>query len=365
MTLEKKRVPWRDLHKFVTDVFESAELPPDDAVKEADCLVWANLRGVDSHGVLRIPWYLHNIAMGIMNPRPRITVVKETPSTTLIDADRALGPVVTVSAVDRAVQKAHCTGIGLTLIRNHTHQGAIGYYSHLVAEARMAGIVIACNPPNMAPYGARVAGLHNSPIAIAVPVRQHSPLILDMATSVAAGGKLWLAQEKGNPIPEGWALDSEGNSTTDPNTAAAFLPVGGPKGSGLALLFECLTSVLVGNPLVEPTLSGRTVQTKAVHGSCGGWTPPKYLPQHNQNSLVLAIDVSAFSALETYADNVDSLIDAVKGLPKALGFQEILVPGEMEARIRDDRMRDGIPLPNQTINNLRSVGAQYNVNFPT
>ncbi len=231
-------------------------MPSNDAETESDALIWANLRGVDSHGVQQISWYVEAIAIHHMKVKPNIQIVKETPATLFIEADHALGPVVTVFAMDRVIEKARQVGIGWAIIRNLTHQGALGYYSQMIAEKGMAGIVFVCNPPNMAPHGARVAGVHNSPIAISAPGKRHRPLTLDMATSVVAGGKLWLAVDKGIPIPLGWALDKDGNPTTDPKKYATLLPVGGPKGSGLALMFECLSSVMASSPKLEPSLLG-------------------------------------------------------------------------------------------------------------
>ena len=209
---DETRVPAAELQEFTKGVFIAAGVPSEDAALEAEVLVWANLRGVDSHGVLRIPWYVDLIARGDMNPRPTIRVEKETAATVLIDGDRALGPVVTTVAMRRAIDKARAAGIGWAVIRNTTHQGAMAYYALMAAEAGMAGIAIVCSPPNMAPFGARTAGVHNSPISIAVPAGRHRPLCVDMATSVAAGGKLSLARDKGVPLPPGWALDEAGTA---------------------------------------------------------------------------------------------------------------------------------------------------------
>ena len=362
---EMKLVAWEPLKEFVKEVFTRAGMPPEGAEAEAGALIWANLRAVDSHGVLRIPWYLDNIEKGVMNPKPNIQVIKETPATILLDADRALGPVVTIKVVNMVVEKAKQVGIGWALIRNLTHQGALGYYSQMMAEKGMAGIVIVCNPPNMAPFGARVAGVHNSPIAISVPAKRHRPLNLDMATSVVAGGKLWLAVDKNMPIPEGWALDKEGNPTTDPRNVGALLPFGGPKGSGLAMMFECLSSVMAGNPVLEPALFGREIgpPTEGKKDQAIG-ERLSYLPKHIQNSVVAAIDISTFTDLESYKEHIDNLIDGIKALPKAEGFSEIFVPGEPEERTFIERSRSGIPLPEGTIRNLKAISEKYGVELP-
>jgi len=365
MAQSEVRVAWESLHVFTKEVFVRVGMPPEDAEAEAGALIWANLRGVDSHGVLRIPWYVENVDKGVMNPKPNIQVIKETPATLLIDADRALGPVVTIFVVNLVIEKAKKAGIGWALIRNLTHQGALGYYSQMMARQDMAGIVFVCNPPNMAPYGARVAGVHNSPIAISVPAKRHHPLNLDMATSVVAGGKIWLAVDKGIPIPEGWALDKEGNPTTDPRQVGALLPFGGPKGSGLALMFECLSSVMAGNPVLEPALLGKEIESP-VQGKKTEAIGERlsFVPRHIQNSVVAAIDIRTFTDVEGYKEHIDNLIDGLKALPKTEGFSEIFVPGEPEERTFDDRSRNGIPLPEGTVRNLRSIAERFDVKLP-
>jgi LDH2 family malate/lactate/ureidoglycolate dehydrogenase len=341
------RVGSEELKRFTVEVLVGIGVPRDDAEIEAEVLVWANLRGVDSHGVLRIPLYLEWLGKGIMNPHPNVRVEKETSATILIEADLALGPVVTTMAMKRVIAKAKEAGIGWCLIRNTTHQGAMAYYAIMAAEAGMAGIVSVCSPPNMAPYGARVAGVHNSPIAIAVPGKRHRPIVLDMATSVAAGGKVDLAKDKGIPIPSGWALDKDGSPTTDPNLSAMLVPFGGPKGSGLAVMFECLSSLMVGNPLLAPNESNKHRIHRGV-----------------QNSFVAAIDIGAFTDVEAYKEDVDSLVDRLKGLPTAKGADEVLVPGELEDRVYLERSANGIPLPPGTVASLRSAADRFDITLP-
>jgi LDH2 family malate/lactate/ureidoglycolate dehydrogenase len=347
MATHEVRVSAAALQEFTKQVFIRAGMPSEDAALEAELLVWANLRGVDSHGVLRIPWYLELVDRGDMNPRPRIRVEKETAATVLLDGDRALGPVVTTLAMRRAMEKARGAGIGWAVIRNTTHQGAMAYYALMAAEAGMAGLAIVCSPPNMAPHGARAAGVHNSPISIAVPAGRHRPLCLDMATSVAAGGKLALARDKGVPLPPGWALDETGQPTTDARRAKILVPFGGPKGSGLAMMFETLTSLMVGNPLLGPALFGEPGAGR-----------------HRQNSVVAAVDIGAFTDLPRYRAEVDRLIDGLKALPRAEGVAEVLVPGEPEDRSMEERSRRGIPLPAGTVENLRGVAARFRVPLP-
>lgn len=365
MSQSEMKVSEAALRKFTEEVFVRLGMPPEDAAIEADVLLWANLRGVDSHGVLRIPWYVSNVDRGVMNPKPDIKVVKETPATLVVEADHALGPVVTVFAMNKVIEKARKAGIGWGFICNHTHQGAMGYYAQMASGNNMAGIVFVCAPPNMVPFGAKAAGISNSPITIAVPAKKHRVLFLDMATSVVARGKIWLAVDKGVPIPEGWALTKDGEATTDPNQAAFFLPVGGPKGSGLALMCECISSVIIGNPLLEPHLMGQKAEPEPAEKTEAKGSHPDSMPRHVQNSVVAAIDIGQFTDVDSYKEHIDNLIDGIKGLPKAEGFKEIMVPGEPEEKTFDVRSKDGIPLPEGTIRNLSSVAERFDIKLPS
>jgi LDH2 family malate/lactate/ureidoglycolate dehydrogenase len=340
-------VPAEVLRAFTAALFARVGFGKADAAVQAEVLVWANLRGIDSHGVLRIPWYVELVETGLMNPRPNLTVVVETSATMLVDVDHGPGPVVTTKVMQWAISKARNAGIGWAFIRNTTHQGPLGYYASLAAQAGMAGLAIVCSPPNMAPHGAKAPGVHNSPLAIAVPAGRHERLLLDLATSVAAGGKLQLARDKGVPIPAGWALDQAGTPTTDASQAAILLPMAGPKGSGLALMFECLSSLVVNNPLAAPMLTGQETTRR-----------------HRQNGIVAAIDIGRFADLENYCEQVDATIDGLKALPTADKVTEVLMPGEPEDRTQQERLRHGIPLPVGTIRRIRPVADRLGVPVP-
>src|SRR5262245_54554386 len=208
----------------------------DHAATVADVIVWANLRGVDSHGVTRIPRYVEWIGAGIVNPRPAIKIATETPASVLIDADRAAGPIAMTAAMEAAVRRAREAGIGLALVRATTHTAALGYYTQAAARDGMVAVALAGSIPIMAYHGALGAGVSTSPISIAVPGGDSGPVVLDMATSIVSLGRLAQARRAGQPLPEGWALDSSGRPTTDSQQAEIPLPMAGPKGSGLALM---------------------------------------------------------------------------------------------------------------------------------
>ncbi len=332
------------LRRFARQVFVRAALSEAHAGLVADVLVWANLRGVDTHGVARIPRYVDLIHAGDMNPQPAIAVHTETVASVLIDADRAPGPVAMTAAMTAAVDKARAAGIGLALVRRTTHTAALGYYTLAAAHEGMAGIALSASWPNMAYHGARAAGVSTSPISIAVPGGDRGPVVLDMATGVVSMGKLVQAKKSGHAIPLGWALDANGHPTTDPRAAQIPLPMAGPKGSGLALMIECLTSLLVANPLLaeyfEGTAEGR---------------------RHRQNGLAIAIDVARFGDPRAFGREVDRLATGLKALPPDSSDGEILLPGERANRTSAARSRDGIPVPGVIRDELRSLAERLGV----
>jgi ureidoglycolate dehydrogenase (NAD+) len=326
-----RRVDAQDLKRFTRQVFVGLGMPPEDAAIEADVLVWANLRGVDSHGVTRLESYKNAIDSGAMNVRPEIRVISERAGAIFIEADHAMGPVVTCFAVDRVADKARAAGVGWGLIRNTTHQGAMGYYVEKLALQGLAGIAVVCNPPNMAPPGAKAAGTHNSPIAFAVPSKERGAVIFDMATSIVAFGRVMVAADQGVPMGDDWALDADGQPTTDPALAKFLRPAGGYKGYGLAFMFECFTSLMAGNALLAPHILPDRAGDKPKSGA--------------QNSFIAAVDVSMFTDVESMQTEVDELVRAERSLPTQDGVDEVMVPGDPQQRTLQERSTHGIPIP--------------------
>jgi LDH2 family malate/lactate/ureidoglycolate dehydrogenase len=334
--------PAEALKRFATEVFARTGMPKADAAIVADVLVWANLRGVDTHGVMRIPRYVDLIETGDMNPRPAIAIRTETPASVLIEADRAAGPVAMMRGTTEAVRKARDAGVGLALVRATTHTAALGYYTLAAAREGMAAIALAASWPNVVYHGTRAAGVSTSPISIAVPGGE--PLVLDMATSVVSMGKLNQAKRTGEPIPAGWALDKDGKPTTDPQAAQIPLPMAGPKGSGLSLMIECITSLIAANPLLAESLEG----TSEGH-------------RHRQNGFVMAIDLAQFGDPENFRREVDRLVKALKSLPIDREVGEILMPGERGRRTLEGRTREGIPIPRAIHGELQALANRLGV----
>jgi LDH2 family malate/lactate/ureidoglycolate dehydrogenase len=316
------------LRAFAEAVLARAGLSATHARIVADALVWANLRGIDTHGVTRLPRYVELLEAGDMNRAPNVRVAAETAAAVVIEADRAPGPIAMTAAMAGATRKARAAGIGLGLARATTHTAALGYYTLAAAREGMAAIALAASWPNMAVHGARAAGVSTSPVSIAVPGGADEPLVLDMGTGVVSVGRLTQARKSGTPLEPGWALDAEGRPTTDPQAAALPLPMAGPKGSGLALMIECLASLVVANPLVSEFLEETPLGLR-----------------HRQNGLAIAIDIARFGDPAAFRREVERTVRAIKALPRADGVDEILVPGERGARALAQRTRDGVPVP--------------------
>jgi LDH2 family malate/lactate/ureidoglycolate dehydrogenase len=311
------------LRRFARDVFVRAGMPEADAATVADVLVWADLRGVDSHGVSRIAMYLRLIDDGDMNVTPSIKIGTETAASVLVEADHAAGPIAMTTAMRAVVRKARDAGVGLGLVRATTHTAALGYYTLMAAQEGMAALALAASTPFMAYHGTRAAGVSTNPISIAVPGGAHGPVVLDMATGVVARGKLVQARKTGRPIPAGWALDRDGNPTTDPQAALIPLPLGGPKGSGLSLMIELITSLVVSNPIIAG----------ALEGAPEGGPAPSERPGARDRSRPLRQPGRV-------PTEVDRVIAALKALPQAPGALEILMPGERGARALAERTRE-------------------------
>ncbi|MBW8797745.1 MAG: Ldh family oxidoreductase [Streptomyces sp.] len=323
-TPAKILVPADDLRAFSAALLEKGGLNAEHARTTADVFVWAAQRGVDSHGTARVPAYLDLLAKGVAHAHPQITIESTAPAAAVPDADRAPGPVALTAAADEVVRRARETGIASVGVRRTVHTGAIGYYVSRIAEQGLVGLGFVAGMPNMGYTGVKGAAVATSPLAIAVPAREHAPLLLDMATATIALGKIRQAKASGAPLPEGAAATEDGTPTTDPERAVMPLPLGGAKGSGMSLAFELLTSVLVGAPIFASFHAGDR--------------------KHRQNALLIAVDPAAFGDPESFVGAVDDTLGTLKGLPAADGAPGVFYPGERSAAVADERGAKGIPV---------------------
>ena len=341
------RVSHDELLRFAVAVFMATGMAASDAATVADVLVWANRRGVDSHGVARIPIYLREIKQGTYKPTGQPVMHQLLPATFKLECNRAPGPVCMMRAAAHAVELAEKFGVATGLVSNPTHVGALGRYAQWIADNGHAAIVIVAGIPLMAYHGSSVASIATSPIAIAVPGpdADSAPLLLDMSTSIIPGGRVSEALAAGIPLPEGAAIDAKGKPTTDAKEAKTLLPIGGAKGSGLSLMFECLTGILAASPIF----------TAPPGGSDG--VPLRPI----QNAMVVAVNVASFRALPDYRADIDKLKARVKSLPLQDGVDELLLPGERADRETARRTRDGIPLPEKLAAEFEAIAREYAV----
>lgn len=343
----KVLVPADELRTFSAALLEKGGLDPEHARTTADVFVWAAQRGVESHGIARVPAYLELLAKGVANARAEITVESSTPAAAVLDADRAPGPVALTAAADEAVARARTNGVAAVGVRRTVHTGAIGYYVSRIAEQGLVGIGYVAGMPNMGYTGARGAAVATSPLAIAVPAADHAPLLLDMATATVALGRIRQARAAGTPLPEGAAATEDGTPTTDPEKAVMPLPLGGAKGSGMSLAFELLTSVLVGAPIFSSFHSDDPQGRK-----------------HRQNALLIALDPAAFGEADVFTADVDATLAAVKNLTPADGAAGVFYPGERSAAVAAERGLAGVPVAPKVWRELLAKAEELGVTPP-
>lgn len=346
----RARVGAVPLHRFTSQIFECVGMSVDDAEVMARCLVGANLRGVDTHGVSCIPNYVLNLEEGRVRARPDIVVERRTPWAMTVDGGNGMGHVVATRAMRAVVETCAATGIAVATVRHSTHLGAAGLYPLMAADHGYLGVAMVNASATVAPWGSRRPLLGTNPIAVAAPAGRHPPFVLDLATSAGARRKIRLALELDQPIPPDWALDAEGKPTTDPAKAlvGATLPMAGAKGSSLSMMVEVLAGVLSGAGFA---------------GGVGDLYSNHERPVDSGNFL-LALDVSVFMPPEEFAARMETLIARVHGLDPAPGVKAVRVPGERAARTETERRRDGVPLTAKTAAELRALGERLGVPFP-
>ncbi len=339
-----------ELTGYAAAMFRSAGMSESDARLIAGDLVKANLRGVDSHGVSRIPMYLERLRRGLVNPRPEVRVTKVAGAVAKVDGDNGMGFVASDVAMNTACDLAGDMGIGMAGVHRSTHFGMGACYALRAIERGFISMIFTNSSPAIPMWGGRTAFLGASPIAAGIPGGKHPPFVMDMAMTVIARGKIRLAAMKGDPIPEGLALDTDGNPTTD--AAKAFegvcLPFGGVKGSVLATLMDLMSGVFTG-----ANFGGEVKSLYFDHSE----------PQ-NVGHLFFAIRPDLFLSLTDFGARMDEFYGRIKDLPRAAGVNEIMLPGEPEQRREDQRRRDGIPVTANVVADLVAEAKAAGVPFP-
>jgi ureidoglycolate dehydrogenase (NAD+) len=326
-----------------------AGLSDADAATVADSLVAADLRGVASHGIMRLPIYLERMGRGLIQVRPEIQVERTGPATARLDGGAGPGQVVALAAMREAIELAREAGAGFVSVRNSSHFGAAAWYADIAAREGMIGLAFTHSEADVVPFGGARPALGTNPLAVGIPRGEgRAPLVLDMATSEVAMGKVLLAAAQGREIPSGWAVDAEGRDTTDPTRARAVRPMSGPKGYGLALVVEVLAGVLAGARTGD--------QLKRMYDDFDG-------PQ-GVGHLLGAIDVGRFIEPGLFAAGLEDLLGRLVAVPPADGFDEVLLPGDVELRAEERHRAEGVPLAPDTERKLRELGEAAGVAWP-
>ena len=341
-------IPATQLRTISINIFTAIGLKPDKAQTIANLLIESNLAGHDSHGVLRLPQYVLSIQSKAIDPDVEIEIVSETPSSAIIDGHSGLGQFIATQAMEVAIAKAREHTISTVNVHNCNHIGRLADYVRMAAEAKMIGLLFLNGhggDHGVAPWGGTDRRLSTNPFACALPTGKDSPMVIDLTTSIVAGGKIRAYRSRGEPLPEGWILDADGNPSTDPNAylehpQGPLLPFGdivGHKGYGLSMMTDILAGAM-----------------------CEAGCSRSSAPGVGNAFFIIVIDIEKFIDLADFEAHVAQMMDFVKASPTAPGFDEISIPGERSARTRQQRLAEGIPLDDTTwerlVETAQSVG---------
>jgi LDH2 family malate/lactate/ureidoglycolate dehydrogenase len=332
------------LTTMVAGILRHRGLPPADADFVALSLVEADLRGVHSHGVLRLPRYARELREQITNPQPRIRLLDEGPAWARVDGDGGMGPLVGRYAMQVGIAKALTSGSAIVTACRSRHFGSAGFYALMAAQRDLVGMAMTVASPRLAPTGGRQPLFGNNPISLAVPGDQQFPLLVDFASGRTGAGRLELAAANGERVPEGLVRDLDGNPTTDPAVGlkGTIVPIGEHKGYGLTLMIEVLAGLLSGAP----------------YFGVGRAQVADHMKDKGIGHFFMVIDPSRFMPLPEFKAAVSRMAVGVKQSPRSPGVEEIFVPGEPEARRRQERLEGGIPMATSTMSRLRELAAE-------
>ncbi|MFQ5380982.1 MAG: Ldh family oxidoreductase [Dehalococcoidia bacterium] len=340
------------LRRFTSRTFVHFGLQPADAEAAAEVLIDADLQGIESHGIAHLPWhfgYAPGLKAGLIKPVPEVRVLRESAVTATWDADGGLGVLVARRAMERCIEKAAESGLGIVTVRNGRHFGAAGYYAHMAVRQDMIGMAM-CNVPAIAAAAGGLERVYGTnPIAFGAPIEGERPFLLDMATTTVAGGKLEIAARQGKPIPHGWAVEASGAPSDDPlilRNGGALLPLGSRletssyKGYGLGLMVDILTGLLPG--------AGSAL----------------FSERHHHGFWFAALRIDAFTDPSEFKAGLKRMAAHIRETRPSAEAEFVQIPGDPEWRARADRETRGIPLDAETLQQLRELAAEIGAAFP-
>jgi len=339
----------KELESYVVEIFRRGGVPDDEAARVADALVGADARGMTSHGVMRVPMYMKKVRAKGFRAGTKGKVLSETPATMLLDGEDGLGQVITWRAMEEAMRKARAAGIGMVGVTRSNHFGEGAYYALEAIRHNMIGILTTNGSANTPPHGGRSMVAGNLPLTVGVPADQEFPILLDMAMCASSKGKIAYAAKKGEVIPAGWAVDADGQPTVDPQKVLDggwILPIGGYKGWGMILILDILAGVLTGGPMGAEVTDLFTGSAETPQGL---------------GHFVLALNIAAFMPIAQFKRRMDQRIRSIKNSERLPGVEEILMPGERELRLEQERRRHGIPLSTAVLDQIGSVAREMGI----
>jgi len=347
-TATPPRISTQKLEAFIASAFDAVGISKSEAKTIAELMVRADVQGSEGHGVFRLPQYIRRIKGGAVNLKPRIRMAREAAGMGLVDGDNAMGHLVMRFATEKAIEKAKGAGVAWVGVRMSNHAGPASLYASMPVEHDMVGLYLAVgNANHLPPWGGLDMLLSTNPVAVAVPAGEEAPVVLDMATTVAAYGKVKTKAQRGEMMPEGWMMDREGRPLTDPRRAneGFLLPIGGYKGYGLALVIGILAGTLNGAAMGKDVVDFNADDTSVT----------------NTGHVIVAINVEAFQPVAEFKQQVDTLIRDIRGSRRLPGVDRIRLPGEGSHAARADRARNGIPLPAPLLASLNDLAGQLKI----
>ncbi|MEO7726146.1 MAG: Ldh family oxidoreductase [Burkholderiales bacterium] len=348
MASEPRRVTAANLQSFIARAFEAIGISASEADSIAELMTRADVNGADGHGVFRLPQYIRRIKGGAVNIKPSIRVERDAPGMALVDGDNGMGHLVMRFATDKAIEKAKTAGTAWVGVKASNHAGPASLYASMPVEHDMIGLYLAVgNANHLAAWGGLDMLLSTNPIAVGVPAGTEPPIVLDMATTVAAYGKVKTSAQRGETMPEGWMIDRQGKPLTDPKRAneGLLLPIGGYKGYGLALVFGLLAGTLNGAAMGRDVVDFNNDDTTTT----------------NTGHVIVAINVAMFRDLPEFKASVDQLVRDIRNSNRLPGVDAVRLPGEQSHAKREERTRLGVPLPAPLRQSLDQLASELKI----